>query len=98
MSAPVFIGDELTATGFRLAGIETLTPPPAKVREVFAQARQRANVVVLTAEFAELVPAAELSGALLAEAPIVMIVPDILDRTPPPDLTRRLRATLGIEN
>jgi vacuolar-type H+-ATPase subunit F/Vma7 len=98
MVAPVFIGDELTAAGFRLTGIETLTPAPEQMRETFAATRRRADPVILTAAFADLLPPEELEDALLAEAPIVVVVPDILARTSPPDLTRRLRATLGIES
>ena len=97
MRTPVFIGDELTAAGFRLTGIETLTPSGEEVRDIFAAARRRAEVVVLTAEFADYVPAAELEEALRAEAPIVVVIPDILARASPPDLTQGLRATLGLE-
>jgi vacuolar-type H+-ATPase subunit F/Vma7 len=98
MSTIVFIGDELTATGFRLTGIETMVPSPDAAREALAQARARAQFVLLTADCARNIPAAELEGGLLAETPIVAIVPDILGKTPPPDLARRLRAVLGIES
>jgi vacuolar-type H+-ATPase subunit F/Vma7 len=98
MSAIVFIGDELTAAGFRLTGIETMVPSHDAVREALAQARARAALVLLTAEYARQVPAGELNDALMAEAPIVAIIPDILMQTPPPDLVSTLRATLGIES
>lgn len=98
MSTIVFIGDELTAAGFRLTGIETIAPSAGAARDALAQARTRAQFVLLTADCARNIPAAELDDALLAEAPIVAIIPDILGKTPPPDLTRRLRAVLGIES
>jgi vacuolar-type H+-ATPase subunit F/Vma7 len=94
----VFIGDELTATGFRLTGIATVVPPADAVRKALSEARTRAELVVLTADCARHIPSDELEAALLAEAPVVAIIPDILARTPPPDLAKRLRATLGIEN
>jgi vacuolar-type H+-ATPase subunit F/Vma7 len=97
MGTIVFIGDELTATGFRLTGIETITPSPATVRDAFAAARRRAGMIVITAALSEHIPPSELEDALLAETPILAIVPDILARTSPPDLTRRLRGALGIE-
>ena len=97
MSAIIFIGDELTAAGFRLAGIETVVPEPEAAGEVLAEARKHADLIIMTAEFADRVAAAELEAALIAEAPVVAIMPDILFRKGPPDLTRRLRSALGIE-
>jgi vacuolar-type H+-ATPase subunit F/Vma7 len=98
MGTIVFIGDEVTATGFRLTGIETVVPSPEASRNAFAQARQRAELVLLTAEVARHIPGDELEDALLAEAPIVAVIPDIRSRVAPPDLARRLRSVLGIES
>jgi vacuolar-type H+-ATPase subunit F/Vma7 len=98
MSAIIFIGDELTAAGFRLAGIETMLPVPEAVGEALAEARGRAALVIMTAGFAANVAASDLEAALLAEVPILAIVPDVLFHNAPPDLTRRLRSALGIEN
>jgi vacuolar-type H+-ATPase subunit F/Vma7 len=96
--AIVFIGDELTAAGFRLTGIETVVPSQEATREALSQARARAALVLLTAEYARHIPAAELNDALTAETPIIAIIPDILAQTSPPDLAGSLRATLGIES
>ena len=97
MTFIVFIGDELTAAGFRLAGIETLVPQPGAARDALADARSRAGLVVITADCARRIPSGEFEDALLAEVPIVAVVSDILGRTAPPDLARRLRAVLGID-
>lgn len=97
MAATVFIGDELTATGYRLAGAEVSTPEPGQTATAFARARATAGLVIITAEFARMIPPAELDAAIVAETPIVTVVPDILGRTAPPDPARRLRNTLGIE-
>jgi len=97
MGATVFIGDELTATGYRLAGAEVSTPEPADAAAAFARARAGARLVIVTAEFARMIPPADLDAALIAETPIVAVVPDVLGQTPPPDPARRLRSTLGIE-
>ena len=98
MSAIIFIGDELTAAGFRLTGIETMMPAPEAAGAALAEAGKRADLVIMTAEFADNVAASELEAALLAESPILAIMPDVLFRMPPPDLTRRLRSALGIES
>ena len=39
MGAAIFIGDELSASGFRLTGIETLVPKPDAVGAAFEEAR-----------------------------------------------------------
>jgi vacuolar-type H+-ATPase subunit F/Vma7 len=97
LGSAIFIGDELTAAGFRLTGIETLVPAPADARTVFAGACARTDCVVITAGLAQHIPMADLEAALLAEKPIVAVISDIRSQTLPPDLTRRLRDTLGIE-
>jgi len=98
MSGVVFIGDELTATGFRLTGIEVAAHSPDAARDAFAQARKHADLVLLTADYARHIPAGELDDVLLSETPIVAIIPDILNQSPPPDLVGRLRSVLGIES
>lgn len=98
MSGVVFIGDALTATGFRLAGIEVAAHSPDAARDAFAQARKHADLVLLTADYARHIPAGELDDALLSEAPIVAVIPDILSQSPPPNLVGRLRSILGIES
>lgn len=98
MGVIIFIGDELTATGFRLTGIETMTPAPDAVANALAEARRRAELVIMTAELARQMPPSELEAALLSEAPIITVIPDILHRASPPDLVRRIRGVLGIES
>lgn len=97
MAGAIFIGDELSASGFRLAGVETLVPKPNAVGAALEDARARGVLVIITAELARHVPAAQLESAMLAEMPILAVIPDILLRERSPDLTRRLRSVLGIE-
>ncbi len=97
MGRAIFIGDELSAAGFRLTGIETVVPEPERAAAALNDARKRAALVIMTAELANQVPAAELEAAMLAEAPALAIIPDVLFRAIPPDLGKRLRSVLGIE-
>ncbi|HKN30830.1 MAG TPA: V-type ATP synthase subunit F [Roseiarcus sp.] len=96
MGAAVFIGDELTASGFRLTGLETLTPEPADVAAAFADCRRRADLVIVTADCAHHIPPDQLEAALVADAPIVAVIPDVLARAEPPSLARRVKSLLGI--
>ena len=97
MGAVIFIGDELSAAGFRLTGIETLVPKPEAVGVAFEEARSRGSLVIMTADMARHIPAPQIEAAMLAEAPAIAIIPDVLLSAPVPDLTRKLRSVLGIE-
>ncbi len=97
MAGIVVIGDEVTCTGFRLAGVDTSSPSPEDAAEAFASAREEAEVVVLTAEYARHLPEATLEKALTAKRPTVAVIPDIRERERPEDLPAKIRATLGIE-
>ncbi|KAB2911558.1 MAG: hypothetical protein F9K29_22245 [Hyphomicrobiaceae bacterium] len=97
MAGVVFIGDELTATGLRLAGIEVIMPAAANAAAAIEQARSEASVVLVSSSLARQVPGAILQAALLAVDPLVVVVPEITGASPLPDLGRRLKATLGIE-
>lgn len=97
MSAIIFIGDELTAAGFRLAGVTVITPTRDGEAEALANARGIARIVLLGSDVAARLPAREVETAATSLDPLVLIVPDILGLAPPPDLARRLKATLGLE-
>ncbi|MGO9172547.1 MAG: V-type ATP synthase subunit F [Rhodomicrobium sp.] len=97
MSAVFFIGDELSATGFRLAGLEILGAAGGEASAMLAEARRGAGAVLIAAAAAAEVQKQELDEALLALRSPTAIVPDILGAALPPDLARRLKVTLGIE-
>jgi vacuolar-type H+-ATPase subunit F/Vma7 len=98
MRGVTFIGDELTATGFRLTGVETLSPDPSEAANAFESVRPRAALVVLTAEYAAHIPAETLEAALVGEAPTVAVIPDVRARIEPPSPARRMKSILGIES
>ena len=92
---PLFIGDEYTAAAYRLAGLDVSVTAPAQAGAALAAARRGgAPFIMITAACAAGVPGAELDAALAAFAPPVCVVPDA--SVPLPDLTQRVRATLGI--
>lgn len=96
-AAPVFLGDELSAAGFRLAGAITRTPAPGEAGAALAWARQQAPLVLVTAELAQSIPSALLNEALTALTPLVVIVPDLRGRSAPADLAAAVKRDLGIE-
>jgi len=97
MDAPVYIGEELSATGYRLAGAETFVANgTAEVEILLADAMARSPLVLLGAAAAAALPPARLHALLRGLRPQVVVVPDIGDPTPPPDLSAWLRGRLGM--
>jgi len=92
-----FIGDELTATGYRLAGARAWIVPPGQAGEALRTAREDAALVLVAAGHARHVAGDELEAALRSFAPLVLVVDDILEREAPPDLEQAMRSALGVE-
>lgn len=97
MHVVAFIGDELSAAGYRLAGAATYVPAAGEEGTVFSAARAHAALVLVTAECAARIPPAELHPALAAVRPLTLIVPDVRGRVAPADLGRLVRQQLGME-
>lgn len=97
MSVPAYIGDEVSAVGYRLAGLTVHVPAPGEEAAALALARRSAPLVLVSAATAQAVPAEDLRAALVALAPVTVIVPDVHERVALPDSTARLRRELGVE-
>ena len=96
MSAPVFIGDALSAAGFRLAGARTFVPTPEETTKTLMAALAESELVLMTAEYAQRVPESTLLEVLSAEPPSLVLVPDVRERVAPPDLAMISHRTLGL--
>ena len=96
MTLFALIGDEVTAAGFRLAGVEIYTPEDGEVCDRFQWLLGRVQVVLMTAERAAHVPAMELDRALAQPRPLVLVIPDVRHCVEPPDVGKRLRKQLGM--
>jgi len=94
---PVFIGDEVTAAAYRLAGFDARIAPCDEADAALRRALHDAPpLILLTAACAAAVPAEALDAALSRCDPPVAVVPDAALLTPLPDEAGRVRATLGI--
>lgn len=96
MAKVVFIGDEISAAGFRLAGVAVRVPERGTETTVLRAALGESELVLITAKSASRIPQAVLGESLLALSPLLLVVPDIRGETAPPDLVGRLRAQLGM--
>ena len=96
MRAPVLIGDEVTAAGFRLAGARVLVPAAGQETQAFQQAREDSDLVLVTAELARRMPDRLLREAYQSGQPLLLVVPDARGHVSPTDLTTGLRRQLGL--
>ena len=97
MRAPIYVGDEVTAAGYRLAGAQVRTPAAGEENATFTDALLLAPLVLVSAAVAARVDAAQLRAALAALQPLVLIVPDARGEVVRPDLVARLRGQMGME-
>lgn len=97
MRPPVYLGDEASAAGYRLAGARVVVPAAGEEAAALAQARAEAPLVLLGAALAARIPEATLCEARAAVAPLLLVVDDLAGGQAAPDLPQRLRALLGME-
>ena len=97
MSVPVYLGDEVSGAGYRLAGVRVRTPGPGAAAAALAEACIEAPLVLVSSAVAADIAERPLRAALSALAPLVVVVPDLAGDVPVPDLAARLRAQLGLE-
>jgi hypothetical protein len=96
MQSPVFIGDELSATGYRLAGLLVRTPNKDEIRATLQWAIENTSLILLGSTCIDMLPAAELDDLLSTENPPVVVVRDILGNSNMIDLSNKLKEQLGM--
>jgi len=98
MSTPiVFVGGEIDAAGFRLAGVATRVPGPGEEAATFDCVRAEAAVLLISAACARSIPRAALDAALAAPAPLMLIVPEPAAEDVSFDPAGKVRRLLGVE-
>jgi vacuolar-type H+-ATPase subunit F/Vma7 len=90
MPAPAYIGDEISAAGYRLAGAQVTVPGDGAASAALEVARASSPLVLISAAVAAGIDAAQLRAAMMALQPLVLIVPDVQGEA-------RLRGQLGME-
>jgi vacuolar-type H+-ATPase subunit F/Vma7 len=96
MSAPCYIGDEVSAMAWRLAGLHVLVPEDTAILETIRRSCEQASLVLINAATARQLPETELDKLLAQVTPPVVIVPDVSNHAALPDLATRLRQQLGV--
>lgn len=96
MSVPVYIGDEVTASGYRLAGLRVRIPNAQQLPDTLTAACKEAPLVLISAGVAQQLPGAQLEKLLANVTPPVVVVPDLRAPGRLADLPNRLRQQLGL--
>lgn len=96
MALCAFVGDELSALGFRLGGIECHSPSPEETPRLFRDLRERVELILLTADAAQALPADLLRKTQAAERPLVLVIADVRRRLLPPNRAELVRRQLGM--
>ncbi len=97
MTIPVFIGDEVTASAWRLIGARTIVVDGDDAAGVFDAALADTELVLITAPCAATLDSDRLDAAVRKARPLVLVVPDAAGRLAPPDLDKAIDRVLGIE-
>ena len=93
----IFVGDEVTAQGFRLAGARVCTPEPGSELAGFRDARRDGALILLDPDCARRLPRNELDAALGAMSPMVLVVPSRPGADDEFSPASRARRILGFE-
>lgn len=97
MKEIVFIGDELSAMAYRLAGIRVVTIAPENtVRTLDEEVSNEVSLILLGALHAQFLDPDELTRRIRLAAPPLMVVSDAAGKTTLPDFVTLLRHRLGV--
>jgi vacuolar-type H+-ATPase subunit F/Vma7 len=97
MAAPVYLGDEATAAGFRLAGVRAIVAPAGDASVAFGEACRDASLVIVCASVVARLPDAVVARARSNPALLVAVIPDLHGEAPLPDAAAWIYAELGLE-
>ena len=91
----VFLGEELPAAGYRLAGAAVRSPGTGGELAALEAARAEADLILVSARLAASIAPAVLEAALAAPHPLAIVVPELDGETLHPDPAERARRLLG---
>lgn len=97
MTIAAFIGDEVSATAWRLVGVRATAVEKGDVAAAFEAELGDPGLLMITAACAAELDSERLDAAVRNAKPLILIVPDAANRSAPPDLDSEVDRVLGIE-
>ena len=96
MAVAEFIGNEVSAAGYRLCDIDVYIADSSNALSLIKQSCERASLVLVGSSTLQFIPAAELDGLLTNVEPPVLVVPDVHGLQDVPDIASRINKQLGM--
>ncbi len=96
MSVAEFIGDEVSAAGYRLCGIDVYVANSSNALSLVRESCERASLVLVGSSVSQYIPGTELDQLLANIQPPVLVVPDVRGLQDVPDIASRINKQLGL--
>jgi len=96
MSVAEFIGDEVSAAGYRLCGIDVHIANSSNALSLIRKSCERASLVLVGSSISQYIHRTELDQLLSNIQPPVFIVPDVCGLQDVPDIASRINKQLGM--
>lgn len=97
MPAPLFIGDEVSAAGFRLAGVRIRTPENRQELEQLLQwGHHNVSFIMITSNYMSMFSSSQREALLRQEIPPIVEVPDMRAQVVALNLAKQFREKLGV--
>jgi vacuolar-type H+-ATPase subunit F/Vma7 len=91
-----FIGDEVSAAGYRLCGVDVRVADGNNALRLIREACERASLVLISSSTAQSISVAELDALMANIQPPVLVVPDVRGLHDVPDIASRVHRQLGM--
>lgn len=96
MSVAEFIGDEVSAAGYRLCGIDVHVADAQNALSLIKKSCERASLVLVGSSTVQQIHRTELDELLAMIQPPVLVVPDVRGLHEVPDIVSRINRQLGL--
>lgn len=96
MSVAEFIGDEVSAAGYRLCGIDVHVADKQNAWSLIKKSCERASLVLVSSSTVQQLRSSELDELLASIQPPVLVVPDVRGLHEVPDIVSRINKQLGL--
>jgi len=96
MSVAEFVGDEVSAAGYRLCGIEVHVADSGNALSLIKKSCERASLVLVSSSMLQHIRSTELDELLVNIQPPVLVVPDVCGLQDMPDIASRINKQLGL--
>jgi len=96
MFRSLFIGDRVSAAGFRLGGMAVSIPESGTEARLFQEALENNDLIIITAEFASHLSESLIKSVQVAGSSQLLIIPDVRHQQEVPDIAVELRRQLGM--